>query len=142
MKQQQVERFKMTVPSVLINILNDAIQLGSINIHFTLTEKNDILIQMRTKNVMLPRFRIALDTYKQILEYINLNADLTPANKDFPLSGQSGNLIIYEEQKIFKCRISILQTSKFRSLILQLETLHSKAYRLKRIAEIEAFLIL
>ena len=91
---------------------------------------------------MLPRFRIAFETYKQILEYINLNADLTPANKDFPLSGQSGNLIIYEEQKIFKCRISILQTPKFRSLILQLETPHSKADRLKRIAEIEAFLIL
>jgi len=107
----------MKIKSELINIISDAIDLKASDIHFTLQEENCVLIQLRTGNLMVPHSKLELDRYSQILAYIKFHASLDLAH---PMQPQSGSLTIYDDEDAFSCRVSILPTVKFQSLVLRI----------------------
>ena len=107
----------MKIKSELVNIIGDAIDLKASDIHFTLQEEGNVLIQMRTGNLMVPHSKLELHRYGQILAYIKFHASLDLAH---PMQPQSGSLIIYDDEDTFSCRVSILPTVKFQSLVLRI----------------------
>jgi len=53
----------------LINIVKDAIKMNASDIHFTQIESDNVLIQLRAGNIMLPRSHIDRKESKKILAY-------------------------------------------------------------------------
>ena len=139
------------VKTKLIEIVKDAIKMSASDIHFTLAEKGDVLIQLRAGNVMLPRAYIDKEKYDKLLSYIRFHASMDLAN---PMQPQSGGIVIQEGDDVLSCRVSILPTAKFQSLVLrvinikmgkgleEIPLFQSNAVLLKQLAEIEAGLIL
>jgi len=135
----------------LINIVKDAIEMSASDIHFTLAEHGDVLIQLRAGNIMLPRSHIDRKEYEKMLAYIKFHASMDLAH---PMQPQSGGLVIQEGDDALSCRVSILPTAKFQSMVLRIINIkmgksleeiplfQSNAKILKEIAEIEAGLIL
>jgi len=135
----------------LLNIVKDAIKMNASDIHFTLAESGDVLIQLRAGNIMLPRSHIDKKEYEKILAYIRFHASMDLAH---PMQPQSGGLVIQEEDDVLSCRVSILPTAKFQSLVLRIINIkmgksleeiplfQSNVKLLKKIAETEAGLIL
>jgi len=139
------------IQTELINIVKDAIKMSASDIHFTLAENGDILIQLRAGNVMLPRAHIDKKKYEKILAYIRFYASMDLGH---PLQPQSGGLVIQEGDDVLNCRVSILPTAKFQSLVLRIINIkmgksleeiplfQSNIKLLKAIVELEAGLIL
>ncbi|MCL1989340.1 MAG: Flp pilus assembly complex ATPase component TadA [Defluviitaleaceae bacterium] len=135
----------------LIAIVKDAIKMAASDIHFTQGQKEDVLIQLRAGNMMLPRSHIDRLTYEKMLAYIRFNASMDLAH---PMQPQSGGLVIQEGDDVLSCRVSILPTAKFQSLVLRIINIkmgksleeiplfQSNVPLLKTMAEIEAGLIL
>jgi len=100
---------------------------------------------------MLPRSHIDRNFYEKMLAYIKFHASMDLAN---PMQPQSGGLVVEEGDDALSCRVSILPTAKFHSLVLRIINVKmgksleeiplflSNTGVLKQIAEIEAGLIL
>ena len=139
------------IKTELINTIKDAIKMNASDIHFTLAASGDVLIQLRAGNIMLPRSHIDRKEYEKMLAYIKFHASMDLAN---PMQPQSGGLVIQEEDDVLSCRVSILPTAKFHSLVLriinvkmgksleEIPLFQSNAKILKELAGIEAGLIL
>ena len=139
------------IKTELISIIDDAIRMSASDIHFTLAESGSVLIQLRAGNVMLPRAHIDKDKYEKILAYIKFHASMDLSH---PMQPQSGGLVIQEGEDVLSCRVSILPTAKFQSLVLriinvklgksleEIPLFQGNVKLLKKIAEIEAGLIL
>ena len=139
------------IKTELIDIIKDAIEMSASDIHFTLAEAGDVLVQLRAGNLMLPRSHIDRNFYEKMLAYIKFHASMDLAN---PMQPQSGGLVVEEGDDALSCRVSILPTAKFHSLVLriinvkmgknleEIPLFQSNAKLLKQIAEIEAGLIL
>jgi len=139
------------VKAELIKWIKDAIALRGSDIHFNLTDKKEVLISLRTGHVMIPRAHIERDIYEKMLAYIRFHASMDLSN---PLKPQSGALIIENEGDVLHCRVSILPTAKFQSMVLRI--INSKMGKqldeipmfthnvdiLKRLAKTEAGMIL
>ena len=135
----------------LITIVKEAIKMNASDIHFTLSESDDVLIQFRAGNVMLPRSYIDQEKYGKILSFIRFHASMDLAH---PMQPQSGGLVIEEGEDILSCRVSILPTVKFQSLVLriinvkmgknleQIPLFQNNVGLLKQISQAEAGLIL
>lgn len=135
----------------LLEIVNDAIKMNASDVHFTLSDNGSVLVQLRAGNLMLPRTHIEKKKYQQILAYIKFNASMDLAH---PLQPQSGGLVIQEGDDVVSCRVSILPTAKFQSLVLRiinikmgknLEEIPLFSYNaelLRKLALVEAGLIL
>ena len=104
------------VKKEIIKIINDAIKMNASDIHFTLNEDESIMIQFRAGNIMLPRGKIDRDLYEKILGFIRFHSAMDLSH---PLQPQSGSLIIQEKEDTISCRVSILPTTRFRSLVLR-----------------------
>lgn len=139
------------IKTELIGIIKDAIKMCASDIHFTQAGKGDVLIQLRAGNIMLPRSHIDKERYEKILSYISFNASMDLAH---PMQPQSGSLIVQEDEDVLNCRVSILPTANFRSLVLRIINVkmgkgleevplfQRNAVLLKKLAQIEAGLIL
>lgn len=139
------------VKTELIDIVKDAIKMSASDIHFSQAQNEEVLIQLRAGNVMLPRSHISKEKYEKILAYIRFNASMDLAH---PMQPQSGGLVIEENEDVLSCRVSILPTAKFQSLVLRVINIkmgksleevplfQRNTALLKKMAEIEAGLIL
>lgn len=139
------------IKTELIGIVKDAIKMSASDIHFTQAEKEEVLIQLRAGNVMLPRSHIPREQYEKMLAYIKFNASMDLAH---PMQPQSGGLVIEDGNDVLSCRVSILPTAKFQSLVLRVINIklgksleevplfQKNTVLLKQLAEIEAGLIL
>jgi len=139
------------IKTELIDIIKDAIKMSASDIHFTQAQGGEVLIQLRAGNVMLPRSHIDKKKYEKILAYIRFNASMDLAH---PMQPQSGALVVEEGDDVLSCRVSILPTASFQSLVLrvinikmgksleEIPLFQKNAISLKRLAEIEAGLIL
>jgi competence protein ComGA len=104
------------IKEALIDIVVDAMEVNASDIHFILEDTGAIMIQYRIGNVMMPRSRMEKQKYDQLLAYIRFHAALDLAH---PMQPQSGSLIIEGEDELLNCRVSILPTAKFQSLVLR-----------------------
>lgn len=104
------------IKTELIKIVSDAIDINASDVHFTLEDTGLVLIQYRAGNLMMPHMRLERVQYEQLLSYIKFHASLDLAH---PMQPQSGSLVIEEENEVLSCRVSILPTAKFQSLVLR-----------------------
>jgi competence protein ComGA len=104
------------IKTELIKIVSDAIDINASDIHFTLEDTGLVLVQYRAGNLMMPRSRLEREQYEQLLSYIKFHASLDLAH---PMQPQSGSLVIEGENEMLSCRVSILPTAKFQSLVLR-----------------------
>jgi len=104
------------IKTELIKMIKDAVEMSGSDLHFTLTEKGDVLIQLRTGNIMLPRAHITRQNYEKYLSYIRFHASMDLSH---PMKPQSGALVIKEKDEVLSCRVSILPTAKFHSLVMR-----------------------
>lgn len=104
------------IKTELIKIVSDAIDINASDIHFTLEDTGLVLIQYRAGNLMMPHLRLERFQYEQLLSYIKFHASLDLTH---PMQPQSGSLLIEEEGGVLSCRVSILPTAKFQSLVLR-----------------------
>lgn len=105
------------IKTELIKIISDAIDINASDVHFTLEDTGLVLIQYRAGNLMMPHMRLERVQYEQLLSYIKFHASLDLAH---PMQPQSGSLVIEEENEVLSCRVSILPTTKFQSLVLRI----------------------
>ena len=106
------------IKTKLINIIKDAIKNSATDIHFTNNQdENTVTIQFRAGYIMRPHKTIELKEYQKMLAYIRFHASMDLAN---PMQPQSGGLIIEDGDDILSCRVSILPTTKFQSLVLRI----------------------
>lgn len=139
------------IKTELLEIVKDAIKMNASDIHFSQADNQTVLVQLRAGNLMLPRTHIARDQYDKILAYIRFNASMDLSH---PMQPQSGGLVIQENDDVVSCRVSILPTAKFQSMVLrvintkvgksldEIPLFEHNAQTLKKLAEIEAGLIL
>ena len=104
------------IKTELINLITDAIEINASDIHFTLEDTGGVLVGYRAGNLMMPRRCLERNQYEQLLSYIRFHASLDLAH---PMQPQSGSLVIEEEQEVLSCRVSILPTTQFHSLVLR-----------------------
>lgn len=104
------------IKTELIKIVSDAIDINASDIHFTLEDTGLVLVGYRAGNLMMPRARLEREQYEQLLSYIKFHASLDLAH---PMQPQSGSLVIEEGNEVLSCRVSILPTVKFQSLVLR-----------------------
>lgn len=104
------------IKAELIKIVSEAKDINASDIHFTLEDTGMVLIQYRSGNFMMPHIRLVRVVYEQLLSYIKFHASLDLVH---PMQPQSGSLIIEDENEVLSCRVSILPTAKFQSLVLR-----------------------
>jgi len=139
------------IKTELLAIVNDAIKMSASDIHFTQATNGTVLVQLRAGNLMVPRAHIEREKYDKILSYVKFNASMDLASPQQPLSG---GLVIQEGDDVVSCRVSILPTAKFQSMVLrvinikmgkdldEIPLFQHNSEILKQIASIEAGLIL
>ena len=139
------------IKNELLEIVNDAIKMKASDIHFTQTDSGSVLVQLRAGNLMLPRAHIEKEKYEKMLGYIRFNSSMDLSH---PLQPQSGGLVIAEGDDVVSCRVSILPTAKFSSMVLrvinvkmgkdldEIPLFKNNSAILKKIAEIKAGLVL
>ena len=139
------------IKTELLEIVNDAIKMSASDIHFTQADTGSILVQLRAGNLMIPRVHVDKETYEKMLAYIKFNASMDLSH---PMQPQSGGLVIEEGDDMVSCRVSILPTAKFQSMVLrvinikmgknldEIPLFQNNVSSLKEIAQIEAGLIL
>lgn len=139
------------IKTELLEIVNDAIKMRASDIHFTQADSDSVLVQLRAGNLMLPRTHIKKEKYEKMLGYIRFNSSMDLSH---PLQPQSGGLVIAEGDDVVSCRVSILPTMKFNSMVLrvinvkmgkdldEIPLFKNNSAVLKQIAEIKAGLVL
>lgn len=104
------------IKNEVIEIIKEAIEMQASDIHFSSPDKDTVLVQLRTGNLMLPRRSVAREQYEKMLAYVRFNASMDLSH---PMQAQSGGLVIQEGDDTFSCRVSILPTAQFQSMVLR-----------------------
>jgi len=102
----------------LIDLLDEAVKIHATDLHFSLLDNDKILIQARASHFVLPLKTIEKNDYEKMLAYVRFHSSMDLADPNQP---QSGGLVIGDGDKnsTINCRISILPTAKFQSLVLR-----------------------
>ena len=106
----------MTIKSKLIQLIEQANVSKSSDIHFTLKDSK-VLVQFRVGTLMLPQRHLTLMEYNQLLSYIKFHASMTLIH---PKQPHSGLLVLSNQEHPLYCRVSILPTQSFQSLVLRI----------------------
>jgi len=121
----------VTIKSQLIEFIKQANIVKASDIHFIM-KHDKILMQFRIGALMLPQRYLSYEEYDQLLAYIKFHASLT---LNHPRQPQSGLLVLDQQEDILYCRVSILPTYYFQSLVLRI--INSKNQ--KKLTEIPFF---
>ncbi len=106
----------MDVKSLLMTLIERAKQLNASDIHFVIQE-DEIYVQFRVGAVMLLHQSLSFQHYQMLLAYIKFESSLSLQH---PKQPQSGLLMLTLHQKPVYCRVSILPTYHYQSLVLRL----------------------
>ena len=102
--------------NILNNILIDALENRASDIHFTQEQANKVRIKFRSGNTMIPKGSLDMEQYNKLVAYVKFHASMDLAH---PMQPQSGSLTVENETSTVHCRVSILPTTKFTSLVLR-----------------------
>ena len=110
----------MDIKNQLLTILKRAHELRTSDIHFVMQDQQ-ILVQFRVGPFMVPHEPLTLKTYESLLSYIKFQALLSLLH---PKQPQSGLLTLTDSEETYYCRISILPTHHYQSLVMRLINHH------------------
>ena len=106
------------IKEAVIDMIKEAQTLKATDIHFNQNSDDEtVTIKMRAGNVMIPQATIDFKQYEQILSYVRFNASM---DLQQPMQPQSGSLVIEADEDLLNCRVSVLPTAKFPSLVLRI----------------------
>jgi len=109
---------EMMMKDKLTDLINEAIKMHANDLHFNLTNNDQqVLVQARARHMMLPLKTIEKNDYEKMLAYVRFHSNMDLKN---PYQPQSGGLKIEDENSNINCRVSILPTAKFDSLVLRI----------------------
>jgi len=100
----------------LLNIIYEAKEIGSSDIHFEIFEKQ-ARVRLRIDGKLMERYVIALDEYPKIINRIKIMASLDISEKRLP---QDGRINLTTEQEDFDIRVSSLPTLHGEKLVLRI----------------------
>lgn len=106
----------MPIQSKLISILKRAHELKASDIHFVM-KNEQMLVEFRVGPFMVPHEAIPILQYESLLAYIKFQASLSLMH---PRQPQSGLLTLQQQDLTYYCRVSILPTQHYQSLVLRL----------------------
>ena len=102
----------------LLNIIHEAKEVGSSDIHFEIFEKY-ARIRLRIDGKLLERFIISLEEYPKITNRIKIMASLDISEKRLP---QDGRMNVTSGNEDFDIRVSTLPTLHGEKLVLRILT--------------------
>ena len=97
-------------------LVQRAKEVQASDIHFVISN-DEILVQFRIGSLMFLHETLTLSTYQMLLSYIRYEASLSLSK---PKQPQSGVLTLQLENEPLSCRVSILPTYHYQSLVLRL----------------------
>jgi type IV pilus assembly protein PilB len=100
----------------LLNIIYEAKEIGSSDIHFEIFEKQ-AKVRLRIDGKLMERYVIALEEYPKIINRIKIMANLDISEKRLP---QDGRINLTTEQEDFDIRVSSLPTLHGEKLVLRI----------------------
>lgn len=106
----------MNIKTQLLTLLKRAQDLRASDIHFVMQDQQ-ILVQFRVGPFMIPHEPLTLKNYDHLLSYIKFQASLSLLH---PKQPQSGLLTLIGPEEAYYCRVSILPTQHYQSLVLRL----------------------
>ena len=133
----------MTIKSELITVLRDTVKICAPDLHFTLAENGeDVLVQHRAGNVMLPLSHLSIKQYKQLIKFIEEQAVFETPLESYRIFGaRDGILKVFDPNIIFICHVSILvvKHNKFKSLCLRIKipSVPKCQKKIKKLAEMQ-----
>jgi len=135
----------------LMKIVEDAVEENASDIHFNKMPDGNVTIFFRIGGAKVEYSTIKNGKYDKLLSFIRYHSAMDFSH---PMQPQSGSLVLENESGKLNCRVSILPTHRFRSLVLRvvnesktqsLEDIpyfHENVLTLKKLCEQEAGLIL
>ena len=100
----------------LLNIIHEAKEIGSSDIHFEVFEKQ-ARIRLRIDGKLMEKYVVALNEYPKIVNRIKIMAGLDISEKRLP---QDGRINLTTEQEDFDIRVSSLPTLHGEKLVLRI----------------------
>lgn len=104
------------INELILSLVEEADLVRASDIHFVL-QGEEMAVQFRIGSQMAPGPGISLEDYGQLLSYIRFHASLSLSR---PKQPQSGLLLLKKDGGETACRVSILPTAKYPSLVLRL----------------------
>lgn len=118
-RKRNLERQQSTLhysEDFLLNIIYEAKEIGSSDIHFEIFEKQ-ARIRLRIDGKLMERYVIALEEYPKIINRIKIMASLDISEKRLP---QDGRINLTTEVEDFDIRVSSLPTLHGEKLVLRI----------------------
>ncbi|HAX73511.1 MAG TPA: competence protein ComG [Firmicutes bacterium] len=106
----------MEVKTQLLSIIERARKFKASDIHFVM-KQDQMLVQFRVGQLMLHDQVLEMKDYQHMLAFIKFQASLTLSH---PKQPQSGLLMMCNEEQAYHCRVSILPTYHYQSLVMRL----------------------
>ncbi|MGY0407933.1 MAG: GspE/PulE family protein, partial [Polaribacter sp.] len=100
----------------LLNIIHEAKEIGSSDIHFEIFEKQ-ARVRLRIDGKLMEYYVISLEEYPKIINRIKIMASLDISEKRLP---QDGRINVTTEQEDFDIRVSSLPTLHGEKLVLRI----------------------
>jgi type IV pilus assembly protein PilB len=100
----------------LLNIIHEAKEIGSSDIHFEIFEKQ-ARVRLRIDGKLMERYVVSLEEYPKIINRIKIMASLDISEKRLP---QDGRINITSETEDFDIRVSSLPTLHGEKLVLRI----------------------
>ena len=100
----------------LLNIIHEAKEIGSSDIHFEIFEKQ-ARVRLRIDGKLMEKYVISLEEYPKIINRIKIMASLDISEKRLP---QDGRINLTTEQEDFDIRVSSLPTLHGEKLVMRI----------------------
>jgi|NorSeaMetagenome_1021524.scaffolds.fasta_scaffold00787_8 type IV pilus assembly protein PilB len=113
----------------LLNIIHEAKEIGSSDIHFEAFEKQH-KVRFRIDGKLLEKYMISLDEYPKIVNRIKIMARLDISEKRLP---QDGRINITNQQEDFDIRVSTLPTLHGEKLVLRILSKNTTTVQLENL---------
>ena len=114
--QKEVQSRLQYSEDFLLNIIHEAKEIGSSDIHFEIFEKQ-ARVRLRIDGKLMEKYLISLEEYPKIINRIKIMAGLDISEKRLP---QDGRINLTSAQEDFDIRVSSLPTLHGEKLVLRI----------------------
>lgn len=126
--QQKSNRLQFS-EDFLLNIIHEAKEIGSSDVHFEAFEKQN-RVRFRIDGKLLEKYLISIDEYPKIVNRIKIMAGLDISEKRLP---QDGRINLKTAQEDFDIRVSSLPTLHGEKLVLRILSKNSLDVQLENL---------
>ena len=115
-KKEQAKTYTGSSDNLLVDLINDAKNLGSSDIHIEVYEER-CRVRLRIDGMLVERYKLGKLEYPSFINKIKIMSNLDIAEKRLP---QDGRIFFQGEQGKFDIRVSVLPTLHGEKVVLRL----------------------